>query len=133
VTLVLDSGAMIALERNDRSMWGRLKRALQNEDPPVTHGGIVGQVWRGKGPRQSLLAIALRGLDVRALDESLGRASGELLARSGTSDVIDASLMLLAEDGDEILTSDVEDFVRLAEAHRKNVEVVGVASLRISP
>ena len=41
-------------------------------------------------PFAPLLAIALRGLDVRALDEARGRAAGELLARSGSSDVIDA-------------------------------------------
>jgi len=89
VTLVLDSGALIALEKNDRVMWRRLKAALRAGQVPVSHGGIVGQAWRGGGPRQALLAKALDGIDVRALDENLGRAAGELLARAGASDVID--------------------------------------------
>jgi hypothetical protein len=50
-TLVLDSGAFIALERNDRVMWRRLKAALLAGSVPVSHGGVVGQVWRGGGPR----------------------------------------------------------------------------------
>ena len=41
----------------------------------MTHGGVVGQVWRGGGARQALLARALDGIDVRAMDEQLGRAS----------------------------------------------------------
>jgi hypothetical protein len=51
--LVLDSGAFIALERNDRAMWRRLKAALIAREIPVSHGGVVGQVWRGKGARQA--------------------------------------------------------------------------------
>ena len=53
MTLLLDSGALIALERNDRLMWRRLKAALQREEIPITHGGVVGQAWRGLGPRSA--------------------------------------------------------------------------------
>jgi hypothetical protein len=100
--LVLDSGALIALERNDRAMWRRLKAALLAEQVPVSHGGVVGQVWRAGGPRQALLAKALAAVEVRGLDDALGRAAGGLLARTGTEDVIDAALVLLAEEGDAI-------------------------------
>ena len=64
VSLVLDSGALIALEKNDRAMWRRLKAALVANSVPVTHGGIVGQAWRGGGPRQALLSRALAGVDL---------------------------------------------------------------------
>lgn len=37
-----------------------------------------------------------------------------MLAKAGTSDVIDAALVLLAEDGDEIITSDPDDLTLLA-------------------
>ena len=93
---------------------------------PVTHGGVVGQVWRGGGARQALLARALDGIDVRALDEQLGRRSGALLARTGTSDVIDAALVLLAEDTDHIATSDLSDLRVLAEAADRHVELIPV-------
>jgi hypothetical protein len=76
---------------------------------PVSHGGIVGQVWRGGGPRQALLAQALEAIEVRPFGETLGRAAGALLARTGGADVIDAALVLLADDGEDIVTSDPED------------------------
>ena len=124
--LVLDNGALIALERNDRAMWRRLKAALAADEVPLCHGGIVGQAWRGHGPRQALLAKVLDGMEIRALDEALGRASGELLAATGHSDVIDAALVLLAEDGDAIVTSDPDDIEPLARAARRQVELIRV-------
>jgi hypothetical protein len=124
VKLVLDAGALIALERNDRAMWRRLKDAVAQGEPPVTHGGIVGQAWRGRGPKQARLATALDHLDVRSLDDALGRAAGELLSLARQSDVIDAALVLLAEDGDVIATSDDDDLEPLARAADRHVELV---------
>ncbi len=124
MTLVLDSGALIALERNDRAMWRRLKAAWLDGSIPVLHGGVVGQAWRGRGPRQALLARALDGLDVRPLDDALGRAAGELLTVARRQDVIDAALVLLAHDGDHILTSDPGDIEPLARASGRHVEVI---------
>ncbi len=122
--LVLDTGALIALERNDRAMWQRLKLALQAREAPLSHGGIVGQAWRGRGPRQTLLARALDVIDIRRLDAALGRAAGELLARARQHDVIDAALVLLAGDGDRIITSDPDALVPLARAADLDVELV---------
>lgn len=126
MTLVLDSGALIALERHDRTMWRRLKAAQLSGQPPISHGGVVGQVWRGRGPRQALLAQALAGTDIRPLDERLGRAAGELLALANRRDVIDAAMVLLASDGDHILTSDPGDIEPLALATGRHVELVCV-------
>lgn len=126
MTLVLDSGALIALERNDRAMWRRLKATLLAGDVPVAHGGVLGQAWRGGGPRQALLARALDGIDIRALDRDLGRAAGDLLARAGTADVVDAALVLLADDGDDIATSDPFDLEPLAALLGRHVELISV-------
>jgi hypothetical protein len=123
MSLVLDSGALIALEKNDRVMWCRLKAALLAKSVPVSHGGIIGQVWRGGG-RQALLAKALEGIDVRPLDEELGRGAGALLARAGGADVIDAALVLLADDGDDIVTSDLDDLEPLAARLGRHVELL---------
>jgi hypothetical protein len=126
VALVLDSGAFIALEKNDRAMWRRLKAAQLAGSVPVSHGGIVGEAWRGGGPRQALLAKALQGIDVRGVDEHLGRAAGELLARAGTSNVIDAALAILADDGDDLVTSDPDDLEPLAAHLGRHVELIRV-------
>lgn len=123
MTLVLDSGALIALERNDRGMWVRLKAAQLAGQIPVSHAGVIGQVWRGH-PRQARLAAALRGVDIVALDDELGRAAGALLGAAGMADVIDAALVLVARDGDDIVTSDPDDIARLAIAADRHIEVI---------
>lgn len=123
MTVVLDSGAFVALERNERAMWIRLKAAMVDGDPPVTHGGVIGQVWRG-GPRQARLSKALAGVDVRPLDDALGRSAGRLLGGAGAPDVIDAAVVLLANDGDEIVTSDPDDLERLAATLGRHVELL---------
>ncbi len=123
MTTILDAGALIGLDRNDRAMWVRLKGLHLAGERPVTHGGVVGQVWRG-GPRQARLATALAGMDVRSLDERLGRIAGQLLASTRMSDVVDAALVALAADGDEIITLDSDDLGQLAESAGCHVELI---------
>jgi hypothetical protein len=123
VTLVLDAAALIALDRNERPMWTRLKAVAQAGDLPITHGGVVGRVWRG-GPRQARLATALAGIEVKPLDEGLGRSAGELLGATRMTDVVDAALALLALDGDEIVTLDTDDMEVLVEAVGQHVELM---------
>jgi hypothetical protein len=126
VTLIIDTGALIALERNDRAMWRRLKSSLLDSEIPVTHGGVVGQAWRGSGSRSALLARALEGIDVKDLGASLGKRAGELLARSKKNDVIDAALVLLSSDGDTIITSDTKDLAVLARSAGRVVHLIPV-------
>jgi hypothetical protein len=125
LTLVLDTGALIALDRNVRTMWIRLKAAQVSGVVPVTHAGVVGQVWRA-GARQARLSQALAGIDVRPLDQRLARFCGELLAVAGGSDAIDAAVALLAEDGDDIVTSDSSDLSALVAATGRHVELISV-------
>ena len=110
---LFDAGALIALERGDVIAWRRLSATRETNEWAVTHGGIVGQVWRGKGARHALLARALASIDVRPLDQALGRAAGALLAKSKTADVVDAALVVLARDDDQIVTSDPDDIEHL--------------------
>ena len=123
MSLVLDSGALVALERNERQMWIRLKAAHVDGVLPLTHAGVLGQVWRG-GPRQARLSQALGGVDIRPLDEPLGRAAGQLLGVAELADVIDAGVVLLAADGDEIVTADHVDREKLAAASGRHVELI---------
>ncbi|MBI2017020.1 MAG: twitching motility protein PilT [Chloroflexi bacterium] len=126
MSIVLDAGALVAVERGDRAMIALIKGERDDGRSPVTHGGVIGEVWRGGRGRQAVLARALRGVDVRALDDDLGRRAGVLLARAGSSDVIDAAVVLLAEDGDEIFTSDPADLRDLAQAASKLVDLIQV-------
>ena len=87
---------------------------------------MVAQVWRGGTGRQAPLARLLAGTDVAPVDDRLGRRAGMLLARSGQSDAIDATVVCLAADGDDILTADPGDLRALAEAAEIHVELVPV-------
>ena len=126
MSLVLDAGALVAVERGDRRIVALVKRELSSGHAPLTHGGVVGQVWRGDSGRQARLAALLAGLDVVALDSALGRRAGLLLGRARTADVIDAALVLLATNGDSVLTSDPADIARLAVYAGLDVDVVRV-------
>lgn len=64
------------------------------------------------------------GVEVEPLDDSLGRRAGVLLAATGTSDVIDAAVVLLARDGDEIYASDPGDLATLASTAGLHIELV---------
>jgi hypothetical protein len=124
--LVLDAGAFVAVERGDRDVVALVKRERLSGRVPVTNGGVVGQVWRGGSGRQTPVARLLAGVDVVPLDELLGRRAGTLLARSGHADAIDAAVVCLAGDGDDILTSDPEDLRDLAQAAGIHVELIPV-------
>src|SRR5258707_231324 len=99
--LVLDSRAFIAVERRDRDIEARLLAAAANGFALRTNAIIVAQVWRETGGRQALLARFLAGVEIWPVDEGMGRAAGVLLGRAAMSDPIDATAVLLANDGDE--------------------------------
>jgi len=124
--LVLDAGAFLAVERGDRDVAALVKRERLAGRPPVTSGGVVAQVWRGGRGRQVEVARLLAGVEVAAIDDALGRRAGALLARSGQADAGDATLVFLAADGDDILTSDPDDLRALAQAAEIHVELIPV-------
>jgi hypothetical protein len=126
MSLILDSGALVAVERGDRDTMALIKQELAAGRAPLTHGGVIGQVWRGGAGRQAVLARLLPGLAIAPLDAALGRRAGLLLAKTRTVDVIDAALALLASDGDSVLTSDPSDVAALAAAAGAHVDVVRV-------
>lgn len=126
MSLLLDSGAFLAVERGDRDVVAMVKRERLAGRAPLSHGGIVAQVWRGGSGRQAELARLLAGVDVKSLDQELGKKAGLLLATSRTDDAIDAALICLAVDGDDVLTSDLPDFRGLAEAAGVHVDLVPV-------
>jgi hypothetical protein len=55
----------------------------------------------------------LRAVDVRAVDQQDGRQAGVLLGVTGTGDPVDAAIVLLANPGDRIVTSDPYDLTPL--------------------
>ena len=110
VGVVLDAGVFIALERRDATLVALVRRFVTARIPLVTSAGVVAQVWRGGGRRQVPIAYLLRRVQVVDLDSAVARMLGRMLGASGTSDPIDAHLVLLARQRDwPVLTSDVAD------------------------
>ena len=113
--ITLDTGALIALDRGDKRLIALLDRALQQRRTFRVPSGVVGQAWRD-GRVQVTLARFLRigEVEITPLDEHFARACGELCGATGTADVIDASVVILArQHGDRIVTSDPHDLRRL--------------------
>jgi hypothetical protein len=112
--LILDAGALVAVERDDRATIVRLQAARKHGLELRSNAMVVAQVWRDPRGRQVSLARLLRAVDVRGVSQSDGRDAGVLLSAAGTNDPIDATVVLLAQPGDRILTGDPGDLTRLA-------------------
>src|SRR5215510_3311535 len=113
--IVLDTGALIALDRGDKRMIALLQRALIQRRAFRVPAGVVGQAWHD-GRLQVTLARFLRSEEVEIvpLDEHLARSCGELCAAANLGDVIDASVVILARGRRApIVTSDPNDLRRL--------------------
>ena len=112
--LTLDTGALIAADRNDRSFWAFFKEAILRGVVPVIPAPVLAQAWRS--PKQGRLSQLVNACWVEPLDEALAKSSGGLLARTKSSDIVDAAVVAgAARRGDAVLTSDPRDLHRLAE------------------
>jgi hypothetical protein len=111
----LDTGALIAAERGDKRIIALLDRAARKTVPVAIPAGVLAQAWRAD-PRQHSLHLILVDphVEVPALDRDEALAVGALCARSGSSDVVDASVVTCASTrGHAVVTSDPEDIRRL--------------------
>lgn len=114
VGLTLDAGALTGLEWPNRRLDALLDRGGQDLEIRVP-AGVLAQVLR-PGGRQARLHRLLRaaGTTVVPLDEAAARLVSVLLARSRTTDVLDASVVVCAaQHRDIVLTSDPDDLLRL--------------------
>jgi hypothetical protein len=122
--IVLDAGALVAVDRDDRAMIARLRAAEEHGLELRTNAMVVAQVWRDPRGRQVHLARLLQAIDVRHVDHQAGRDAGILLGQAGTADPVDATVVLLAGPGDRILTSDPVDLTKLAGAAASRAIIV---------
>jgi hypothetical protein len=116
--ITLDTGALIALDRGDKRMIALLHQALMQGCTFRVPSGVLGQAWRN-GRRQATLSRFVRAEEVEIVpvDEQLARSCGELCGATNTSDIIDASVVILArERRDTIITSDPDDLRHLDPA-----------------
>lgn len=104
-----DAGALIALERETRSVAALHRRLLERGIVPVVPAGVLAQVWRDPA-RQAALAKVLRGCRVEALDDAQARRVGRLTRTTGSAEVVDLSVAEGAlRRADMVVTSDPDD------------------------
>ena len=121
--LILDAGALIAIERDDPVVYKKIQNALRAGQPVRTNPNVVAQLWRN-GARQARLAKALRMVEVVPITREDGYRAGVLLGATRTKDVVDATVALLAKAGDEVYTSDPGDLKALCAATRFKAVVI---------
>jgi hypothetical protein len=122
--LVLDAGAFVAVDRGARAIMAHQRVAHQAGLELRSTGVVIAQVWRDPAGRQANLARLLRSVDVKPVDERLGREAGVLLGEAGTTDAVDASVVAVSASGDRILTSDAGDIGALVSASGRSIVVV---------
>ena len=120
--ITYDTGALIAAERSDHQMWVLHQEALGRGVIPTVPAVVLAQGWRG-GPQPQMSRL-LAGCYVEPLNEQLARSAGTACGRAGTSDIVDAVVVVgAAERGDQVATSDIDDILHLCEANGHTLDV----------
>lgn len=113
--LTLDTGGLTALDRNDRRIVALLARAAQTSAPITVPATALAQAVR-RPERQVRLARLVRQptTNVLPLDRVDATSVGRLLVASGTSDIVDAHVVICGRrSGHRVVTSDPGDLRRL--------------------
>jgi hypothetical protein len=116
--VTFDAGGLIALDRNDRRVVVLLARAVETNCRVTVPSSALAQAIR-RPERQARLARLIRQptTDVVPLDRVDAVNVGRLLAASGTSDVVDAHVVVCARrTAQRVVTSDPDDLALLDPA-----------------
>lgn len=128
MAIVLDSGALTAFARPNRSTRARLAelRAVWDE-PLVVPAAVLMEATTGSGARDANVNRLLRGCRVVPLDESLARRAATLRFRSRHGSAVDASVVATAEQlgGGVVVTGDRKDLDAIA-SNAVGVDVVSI-------
>ena len=113
--VTLDTGALIALDRDDRRVIAILARAAEIGASVTIPASALARAIR-RPERQVRLARLIRQptSDVVSLDPVDATHIGRLLAASKTADVVDAHVVVCARRANQcVITSDPDDISRL--------------------
>lgn len=125
--LVLDAGALIDIETTPRGETFRsCVKAFDDGYRPYLPTVVLAQVWRDR-TRQHPLRMVRRLCTLLPFTEQTADDVGRLLARSQTSDVVDAAVIVAAiEHNAAVLTADPKDLAKLASATEYPVRLLAV-------
>ena len=118
--VTLDAGGLIALDQDDRRVVVLLARAREIGAHVTVPASALAQAIR-RPDRQVRLSRLIRqpGTDVIDLGRVDATHVGRLLAASGTSDIVDAHIVICARRaGQPVVTSDPGDLRQLDPALR---------------
>lgn len=113
--ITFDAGGLIALERNHRRLFALIETALADGARLIVPATALAQVIRNPARQVRLWRMLQHDkTDIVPLDASYAQAVGLLLARTGTSDIADAHVVICAQRaGHAVITSDPVDLRRL--------------------
>ncbi len=122
MSVVYDTGVLIAADRNDRAVWADHRARLEFGLVPTTTAPAVAQASRS--PRQAQLRRFLRGCNIVPFASDDANAVGALLTAAGTDDVVDAHVIVAAaQHGPVVITSDPRDLEALAAHTRPRLAI----------
>ncbi len=126
--LVLDTGALIAADGNDATVSAILKAAKTADTTVYAPAACFAEAWRD-GSKPARLAMFLKGIhQFPPLELEDAKKIGELLSRSGTSQIVDAHLVTVAVrvSPSVVVTSDPADIQALLHLFEHDVHVRAV-------
>jgi hypothetical protein len=110
------TGALIAADRNDRTMWALHAGFLAEEAVVTVPAPAIAEAWRG-GSRQANLARLLALCEIEDLSYSQARQVGVLAGKAGHDDIVDVTVVEGAlRRHDAIITSNPTHIRSIANA-----------------
>lgn len=122
--LILDSGAVIMLARQDGRARAALTAAWEVGAEVIVPAVAVAETVRGHGARDAPVNRVLNAVgNIAATTEDRARTAGALLARARSKATIDALVVAEAIErgGGVVLTGDAHDLGVLADRHSEVV------------
>src|ERR1700692_1358380 len=110
--IVYDTGALLAAERRNPDFLALHDELTSARIRPLVPVVVLAQAWRG-GPQHQISRV-LKGCDILPDDLRTGRAAGVARPASGTSDVVDAIVVVTAvRHQAPVVTCDSGDLVKI--------------------
>ncbi|GAA2363768.1 PIN domain-containing protein [Nonomuraea africana] len=134
---VLDSGALIQLERGNGKMIELLAQVIEGTIVVTIPRTVLAEVWRG-GPRQARLAALLKLADaepanrvvIDELTRQRAKEIGKKIGSCGHDDIVDVNVALCGRNPSSgqvdrtIVTADKADLIRVDPELRHAISVI---------
>jgi hypothetical protein len=118
-----DTGALIAADRNNRTMWALHASFMAAGIAPTVPAPVLAEAWRG-GAKQANLARFLALCNIEALAEDQAKAVGVLGGKSGHDDIVDITVVEGAiRRSDAVVTSNPTHITLIADAVRVRLRI----------